>query len=344
MKIGILTFHWATNYGAVLQAFALQTVFTQMGHDVEIINYMPKQYDDNLWTFLRYRKFMHYQSYKYNVAKEVKISSFREQNLITTSERYYREKDLSEATRKYDVLISGSDQVMNPSFLVAGEKGGSTAYFLGFQTNCKKIAYAVSFGCTSYPTALTLKVQKLLSTFHAISTREATGKSIVELVEIKNSIVVPDPTILLIGKDYQKFVTQNPNDEYFVYILRHEEYKLNHLKSSTSNKIKFSTNESIENWLSNIYNSKAIITNSFHCVVFSLLFHKNFMVVLNTKENVGMNDRFYTLLGKCGLLDRITTYDECSETLLTREIDWEKVDFGLEELRKIGKHFLESNI
>lgn len=57
MNIGILTFHWATNYGAVLQCYALQSYLTSIGHNVKVINYKPRQYDESLYKFLRYRKF-----------------------------------------------------------------------------------------------------------------------------------------------------------------------------------------------------------------------------------------------------------------------------------------------
>lgn len=66
MKIGILTFHWATNYGAVLQCYALQSYLESMGHDVKVINYKPRQYDDNLYTFLRFRKFLNIKDYLNN--------------------------------------------------------------------------------------------------------------------------------------------------------------------------------------------------------------------------------------------------------------------------------------
>lgn len=70
MKIGILTFHWATNYGAVLQCYALQSYLESMGHDVKVINYKPRQYDDNLYTFLRFRKFLNLEEYFNNRKKE----------------------------------------------------------------------------------------------------------------------------------------------------------------------------------------------------------------------------------------------------------------------------------
>ena len=74
MKIGILTFHWATNYGAVLQCYALQSFLDAKGHDVKIINYKPHRYDDNIFTCLRYRKFLHFRDYLNNRKNDYRMN------------------------------------------------------------------------------------------------------------------------------------------------------------------------------------------------------------------------------------------------------------------------------
>ena len=133
MKIGILTFHWATNYGAVLQCFALQEYLRSQGHDVEVINYKPKQYDDNVFTFLRFRKFLNLDEYLRDRKKESALVAFRDSHLHQTK-RICKCMDIVEIANSYDIIISGSDQVTNPSFLLSGEGLGiiSPAYFLGF--------------------------------------------------------------------------------------------------------------------------------------------------------------------------------------------------------------------
>lgn len=343
MKIGILTFHWATNYGAVLQCYALQAYLERMGHSVEVVNYKPSQFDNTIYNFLRYRKFLRYKAYKYSCAKEQKLESFRSKYLNRTV-RFQKETELFEATTKYDLLITGSDQVLNPSFLNNGEKRGSTAYYLGFTNLVKKISYAVSFGCTEYPCELHNKIKELLSSFDAHSVRESTGKTIIDNLGIVGAVVVPDPTLLLCAEMYKKFVKTTKIDSYFAYILQNQEVHIKRISSELNIKIHLSINESLERWLSNIHNSLGIITNSFHCVVFSLLFHKEFVVVLNTKENIGMNDRFYTLLSECGLEDRITTFQDYDKSILTKSIDWEKVESNIESMRTIGKQFLRLNL
>lgn len=343
MKIGILTFHWATNYGAILQAFALQAYLKSIGHDVKIINYKPARYDDTLYYFFRYRKFLQYRTYRCICRKESFLKSFRSRHLIQT-QRFSKEQDLTVEASMYDILITGSDQVLNPFFLQSGERGGSTAYFLGFTNTVKKISYAASFGCTEYPVHLREKIKSLLTSFHAISVREVTGQAIVASLGFKDVELVPDPTLLLSADSYKVFVTCAYDEHYFAYMLHGEQARLDGIVHKFDSKINKSTDECIENWLSNIYNSKGVITNSFHCVVFSLLFHKPFIVLLNQLENKGMNDRFYTILEKCGLISRISTYEEFNQSLMNMSIDWDKVDKVIDEIRTIGKNFLEENL
>ena len=84
MKIGILTFHWATNYGAVLQCYALQTYLESLGHKVNVINYKPSFFDESVYKFLRYRKFLHLSSYFKTIKMEKMLVDFRNKYLKQT--------------------------------------------------------------------------------------------------------------------------------------------------------------------------------------------------------------------------------------------------------------------
>ena len=95
MKIGIITFHWAINYGAVLQCYALQETLKALGHDVFVINYKPKRFDNTFWTFIRYRMFLHPKAYYRDIKKEKKIMLFRNKYLNLT-QRYFSTKELQE--------------------------------------------------------------------------------------------------------------------------------------------------------------------------------------------------------------------------------------------------------
>ena len=100
-------------------------------------------------------------------------------------------------------------------------------------------------------------------------------------------------------------------------------------------------NTSMIKWLEDIGSASHFITNSYHGMIMALLFHVPFVVLLETKESVGMNDRFSTLLSRIGLIDRISDNDTDSiNTVLSRDIDWNAVDGAIEEYRKVGEDFL----
>lgn len=342
MKIGIITFSWATNYGAVLQCYALQETLKQMGHEVEIINYKPTQFDDNIWNFIRFRKFINISNYLKDRKKEILISQFRRLYLHETK-RFKYLKQLQLEAGYYDVVISGSDQVLNASFLRYGENcAPSTAYFLDFNVHAKKIMYAVSFGTTKYPDDCVPIVQPLIKNVNSISVRESSGIDIIEQFGRKDVCLVPDPTLLLRSENYTKFFSKREKKNVIsLYMLRgREKFITNHRD------FKYSINDcvKIEDWLENIYSSKYVITNSFHGVVFCILFHVPFLVVLEKEGKEGMNDRFYTLLSKLDLLGRITTETRCDYNILTKEIDWKHTDVLLDKFRNQGFNFLRESL
>ena len=337
MKIGIITFHWASNYGAILQCFALQKTLQLMGHNVQVVDYMPKRFELSLGRIIRLKGLLHPRTLIHNVKKERLLVKFRAKYLNCTK-RFYTVKQLQMECDEFDALISGSDQVMNPYFLTSGEKGGSTAYFLDFgASTAKRLAYAVSFGTTQYPTYLLSKVSPLVKKFNAISVRENTGISIMQAMG-KNAIVVPDPTLLFTAHEYDDFLGLKPavTQTILVYMLHNRlPFIQNRLPEENILTIK---SESLEEWLYAIKNSKYVITNSFHGMVFSILFHVPFTIVLKTTENVGMNDRFFTLLERLSLQDRIMA--ESDFMVIKDNINWIDVDDRLSQLRKEGLDFL----
>lgn len=338
MKVGIITFHWATNYGAVLQCYALQETLRYLGHDAVIINYKPLKYDNNLWTFFRMKKFIDIRKFLSDTRKEMVIEEFRKQYLYLTK-RYKTTKQLQKYCNDFDVVISGSDQVLNDSFLRGGERNGSTAYYLDFgRKDVIRVCYAVSFGQTVYPIDLLPKAKSLVTKMNAVSCRENTGVEIFKSFGIPNACVVPDPTLLLSRFDYERLLPSNYNGlkNVFVYLL-HGRY--NNLKEKLPGNAVISRSEGIKEWLQNIRIARFVITNSFHGTVFCILFHVPFYVVLPTLDNVGMNDRFYTLLNNLGLSDRMALESEFIYTERST-IDWTIVDRNLKEYKTLGLCFL----
>lgn len=336
MKIGILTFHWVTNYGAVLQTFALQSFLEDLGHEVYVVNYKPKNYDDTLWTFIRYRKFVHLQAYLQGKKQEKALSDFRHEKLHLT-ERLYQCSEIEHIAKDFDIIISGSDQVLNPSFLQHGEGKNriTPTYFLGFPFEGKRVGYALSFGCTEYPDKAKQVAGSFLSKFDLVSVRENTGIDIVKSMGRSDAVVVPDPTLLLDSSVYQSLAAESlirQTEPYtYCFFIRNVAERKKALYPLLQNRSVLWNNEDghycMQDWLSKISNSEFVITDSFHCVVMCLKLHKPFIVITELDGNVGMNDRLYTLLENISLKERIVYRGNIFADLLERKnMDWSEVD------------------
>ena len=357
MKIGILTFHWATNYGAVLQAYALQIALADMGHEVYIINYKPEVYNDSLYNFISMRKYTRPLQYIQDRKKEYALNLFRNKYLNLTG-RVNRCSEIPKLIQQYDLIISGSDQVGNPYFLLGGE-GRNTitpSYYLGFDYSGYRVAYAMSFGCTIYPESAREVASKYLQCFDFISVREQTGINIVKEMGRLDVALVPDPTLLHTSSLYRSFISNKKSffacDYIYFFILRNVQSYKKMTQTMDLKARQVWNNEngafSMESWLQLIANALLVITDSFHCVVMCLKFHKRFIVLTELRGNDGMNDRFYSLLQKIGLASRIVekqSFDYRTYSKFSNDnIDWEYVDAALIEFASAGKSFLNNVI
>lgn len=352
MRIGIITFHWGTNYGGVLQAFALQQFLKKEGHDVKIINYAPYSFGDSFFKCFTKKprtSFLNVISY----FKEKHFVKFRKRNLNTT-ERYYSLAELQNNPPQMDAYISGSDQVWNP--YVA--EGYGKPYYLNFgSANIKRIAYAVSLGCSEYPENIMKGIKRDIDRFDAISVREKTGLEILNKYGFSNIKLLPDPTLLLQKEDFFSIIQEDKqvNDFCFFYILQenqkliHQVYsdikKKKEIEAINSKRMKNAT-MSIEDWLKNIKEAEFVITNSFHGIVFSILFEKKFVAIPVEGKLEGMNDRLYTLLDKFNLRSQLLEiYDsKILEEKLNANINWHQIAQVKEDLKKEAIEFFNENL
>lgn len=352
MEIGILTFHWATNYGAVLQCYALQNYLESKGHDVKVINYKPHQYDDNFYNFLRFRKFLDIGDYINHRKRESSIADFRNSHLHLTK-RVYSFHDIPDIASQFDVIISGSDQVANPSFLLSGEGRGkvSPAYFLGFPFKGKRIGYALSFGCVTYPEKAREIAAKYIKDFDIISVREQTGINIVKSMGREDAFVVPDPTLLMSSQFYHSIADEcsfsNPKPYIYSFFIRNIPERKKVINSVLKGKRVIWNNKdgdfTIQGWLNKIKHAEFIVTDSFHCIVMCLKFHKPFAIITEEEGNTGMNDRLYTLLNQIGLSERIISKNKIPNIcrFVEPNVAWPSIDIVLNDLALVGKHCLE---
>ena len=362
-KVGILNFHYSDrNYGAVLQAAALENILQEMDYDAEHIDFIPINNNTNklnsvkrkVGNMLRFvglkKKVLIHEDIKNSVVFEI----FRD-NWITRTEQTFRSsEDLKAIKDKFISVIVGSDQVWRPHYT----KDNSLIYFLSFLSpKTKRISYAASFGVDTWdePNNLTEKIRKELSLFDAISVRESSGvKLCSELFSIQAEHVL-DPTLLVNEEFFNKIIgstyTKEPSDMVY-YKLDIDSGFIDGVK-----KIAVTNNYSYENifykrsgntfsytsvpeWLLKIKNSKLVITDSFHCVCFSIIFNKPFIYYPNESRGV---TRIKSLLEMLGLEDRMClTNDMLMEpSFVNNTIDYDDVHSKLKLYRQHSLTFLK---
>ncbi|ETT72282.1 hypothetical protein C173_14625 [Paenibacillus sp. FSL R7-277] len=348
MRIGTITFHWATNYGAVLQAYALQRYLIKSGFKTEIINYVP--FKVKAREILSNIKRLQIN----NLKKEYKINKFRNKNLMLSRRKFHSNDQLYKYCNDYDAYVCGSDQVWNEWFLKSSENKPNLSYYLNFvSTSKKRISYATSFGANKLSDENANVVKTELDKFNNIGVRENTGKSIIENLGLNAHLVV-DPTLLLDVNEYNELIAHiNKKSHYklFSYVLHKNQdisLKINNYifgnYFSDKDKIYYNEPIGIPEWLYALKNSEFVLTNSFHGSIFSIVFRRPFLVV--PVEGSKMNDRITTLLHSVGLENRIIDeYNESTiDRLMNETIDWEKVDEKVKEMRKGSINFLENSL
>jgi hypothetical protein len=357
MKIGIITFHYALNAGAILQAYALQTILLRLGHEVEFIDYRPQK----KYTFRHFiAKSPHTMWNKWiDILNGIK---YRHKNIfkkvLRCSEiRYYSEIELLEYPPLYDLYIAGSDQIWNVLRYV--EK----CYFLHFvPKGCRKIAFAASLGQCKVPKHLHDEIKQLLSNFELISIREKKGvKFIQSLLTEKIIYHIQDPTCMLVGQDYfhiAEFPTENSYiASYMLAELDKSQYKIietikqnlnkpliNLRNPDTCIRLSKAKNKIVTpyQWLGYVINSDFMICSSFHAVMFSLIFHKPFIVIQpESTMKQGGNARINSLLEPIELIELCIFEEKNISTILQKSIDWHFVDIYLQDSAKNSFNFLE---
>lgn len=221
-EIGILTYHHADNYGAVLQAFALVNVLEQRGLHVTVLDY-TKQEHIKAYSIIRFNKkegikgllslVLSMPNYRKLYRRHKQFALFRT-HYLPLSPRYSSSKELYSVFSQYETIVSGSDQVFN-----VRENEEVSPYFLPvYYTGVKKIAYAPSFGRSVFSDSIDNTIKKPLSDFDAISCREIAGAKHIKDLTGKDCPVVLDP-IFLPGKRFWSDVSVKPKGICYKYIL-----------------------------------------------------------------------------------------------------------------------------
>ena len=347
-KIGIITFHSAYNYGAMLQVFALQE-FLLKKYDVRIINYRNQDID-NQYKLFRIVKGNIYQKAKciissalffsQNYRRNKNFLEFMNTSLNLTNE-YSSKIDLAQKLPLFDIYIAGSDQIWNTDIT----NGLNDVYTLGFAPKDKKrISYAASIGDSKIVRRERELFIEKLSNLDKISVREETAKKELEIIGLNKKIsVVVDPTLLITANEWGKIISSCKREyEHYIfayYVAEDDSYYdiLNELSTVTgipvihankrrgkikSVKANCYTNGPLD-FINLIKNAEYVVTTSFHATVFSIIFNKKFWVVPHKKTG----SRVVDLLNKLGLSSRaVNSFEGFKKKKYDEDINWKKVN------------------
>lgn len=362
IKVGILTFHAAHNYGSMLQAYALQTFLTDLGIDASIINYRGAA-----------QSYLYMKPYKYwdkslllgrlknptllikNMKKWNKFEKFMLDFMHLTFRHSTIEGTICTIKEEqYDVVITGGDQiwaVSNPDFYMG--------YFLPFYIpKCRKVSYAVSIGDERWtnPQSIDFFFKSMLNDYDVISVREKSTADIISHILNKQVLVMPDPAFLIDTEKYN-LLTKNeaicrkkyllyydpkketdPKGYLYKYARSRGLYALN--SNSYDSYIRHFINKNDSGpaeFINLVKNAEIICGYSMHLIIFALLYHKPFIVISDNPDA-----RLKNLLIHFNLMDRIIPYEELNNNLTFRTIDWITVDSKIQELREEALLFFKS--
>ena len=360
MKIGIVTIIDYFNYGNRLQNYAVQEIVKSIGYTVETIvntqhssskntsnklKNLSKLKNKNVMSVLeaiKRRLFLIINKKKISSLNNEKYRKFKD-----FSDKYINETDfiISEnnipeyINDDYDFFIVGSDQVWNPHY-----RKGSAIDFLTFAHKEKRISFSASFGVSEIPDVFKEDYTKWLCDFKAISVRENAGFDIVKNLTGKEAEVLVDPTLLIQKENWINISKESKNKPSKGYILTYFLGNKTDLISDKINEIakkkdleivnlasikdeKFYTSDPAE-FLDFIKSAEIFFTDSFHGVVFSILFCKPFIVL----KRGAMNSRIDTLLNKFDLVTRKWENIKVDEDIF--KVDFSHVESILENERK----------
>lgn len=349
-KIGILTLGLKDNYGGILQAIALYSFIKSNGYSPILIRKYRnenalKKLVRNLLQILPMQNVKGIRQKNLKYKKNIKFWS----KYIDNQTQIFTKKDqVSEyACKNLDAVIVGSDQVWRYSYI---NDGAYDVFFLNFEFSGKKIAYAASFGINKWEQPkYNSDIHNYLLDFDSISVREQSGVEICkQSFNIDNVSWVLDPT-LLIGADFFKDMIENEKNEKYDsidYILDRNEQKIKiidvinekYKNISNVNLLTGSSTLSIAEWVSKFSCTKMVVTDSFHGMVFSILFEKEFFVIVNKERGA---DRFISLCKELDILDRlIDISDEKWDLDTIRPLNYLKINHKLSKLRDKSRYFL----
>lgn len=368
-KIGIMTFYAVQNYGAALQAFALQQNVRRFGVDAELLRFFDKHNENketprvSLFSLLLKNKqlrnslFFHLPSFV-KIRKNMKpnklgFTKFRNEYMHISLESYYDYEELKKANELYCGFITGSDMVWTP----LGQN--LAAYFLQFADKGKRFSYAPSLtGCHTFSMENTGFIKKYLVDMNIISCREQEGVEYVKEVTGRDATLVVDPTLLFSKEDWRRELnikSQRPIRPYILCYnfgglsnkIESEVYRiakennmdvryvpLCHKELYSELKLGHSGPYGPREFVELFFNASFCVTNTFHGFLFSLISENPFVVIHREKSNAwkANESRISNFMEIIGLSDRYIELDaKICEKYLT--LDYTRINEKITERR-----------
>ncbi len=372
---------YCNNYGTMLQSYATLKKIESLGYTCEMIRYTKNlTFIQKLQMFLRFlrvgefsshgrrlRTFFNQKRYpRYHRKKKVKDNAFlrfSDKKLKPYFKEYRGYEALKLGSKNYSLVLVGSDQIWSLMSLYGG------FFNLRFVDDAiPKVSYASSFGVTSIPSFQQKATKAYLDRFDRIGVREQSGKEIVDSLSVNKAEVVADPSMLLTAGEWEDEISdikiENHKPYIFCYFLgKNKNYReaVEELKKITGNEIVAicHNDEYVKidegfgdyvpydvgplEFLKYIHEAEYVCTDSFHCSVFSILFHRKFMSFFRYQigSKGSRNTRIENLLSRFQLTDRI--YGGSIKAIL-QDVDYETVDKIVRDYRECSLAFLKEEL
>jgi len=364
--VGLVTTHFAINYGAILQAYALHTTIKKLGYTCEVINYSPNDRlygNKNNYNFSSLKSIVSsillFLNVKYRddiEKKKSRFSTFLNDFFTLSKDKYQTYEDIKKHIAQYDILICGSDQIWNLNLL------NNPIFFLEFNDvlpNAKYIAYAPSIS-EKLSDIQYHDILRRTSHFSAIALREKNDANILNDMSDKKIIDVLDPIFLINQHEWKDVsididistpyilcyeVASDANFTKVLKILRKKlQYKLVCINTKPYNKHNADillTDVSPQQFVGLIKNANFVLTSSFHATAFSVMFEKQFYTV-SSKHRAS---RHRNLLIQLDLQSRIITdLEKFQKEKNIEKINYTIINDKLKKLKQKSINYLTQSL
>ena len=335
------------NYGSALQCYALQKYLKSRGHEATLL----RDYRANpKYIIKRLKNLRYFSPFMAKTKAQIQLQKFIKKHIALSARGYLSYRSLVKHCPDVDCHIVGSDQVWH--------NANPSRYLTYAPDNALKLSYAASFGSNRISDQMKSAISAPLSRFNGITVREASGVDIVGEMGHQATHVL-DPTLLLDWEEYP-YCENNKNDYYYCYFLNLSDKKsvcYDAIKEycGSQNKELLVTAPlnyplflqenlvfpAVEEWLGLYKNAECIFTNTYHGLLFCLIFKKQFVFFQQQGKTSAENERFASLLSMLELTDRVVSDVDAKtiEEKVKDTIDYDRVYKIIREKREITNQF-----